>query len=534
MPIKRAVAVLTILALTVLVLGGCAGQQPAAKPAAPAPAPAKESTLVQSYGSDPTTLNPLLAADDASSMVVNQIFNALVTVDNDLNVIPDLAEKWDISQDGKTYTFYLRKGVKWHDGKPFSSADVKFTFDLYKKEKLPQSTAFDAVQEILTPDENTVVFKLSRPEPTIMLLGLAFWRGNRIVPKHIFEGKDLFNNEYNMKPIGTGPWKFKEWVKGDRTVLERNESYFRPGLPKIDRYVFKVIPSPATEIAALEKGETDYISNVGLADVRRVEKIKGIKVKPTLDKLGLTYYLGLNRENKYLKDIRVRKALMHAMNRQEVIDIALEGLGKPQNSFISSALTKWYNPNVPVYEFDSKKAASILDGAGYKPGVGGMRFTVKALMRAGRADQQKVLQVIQSQWKKVGVGLEIVPMEQATINDKILKTFDFDMVIFGSASGPDADRLYSYFHAKNLGAAWQFMRYNNAEVNRLWDQSRQTMDDAERRKLFNRIQEIIMSELPFLPVYEYSMYLAVNEKLVGLPAGAHGYQNSNENVSWTK
>ena len=492
-------------------------------------------TLVISHLSDASTLNPLLSIDDDSFMVANQMFNSLVTFDNDMNVVGDLAEKWEISKDGLTYTFYLYKNAKWHDGKPVTSADVKFTTEQYLTQSLPQSAFFAPIKKVEAPDQYTVVFRLEKPSAILMPLALAFWRGNKIIPKHLYEGQDIFKSEYNMKPVGSGPFVFQEWARGDRVVLVKNKDYFKKGLPYVDKIIFKVAPSSATQLAALESGEVNWVTIAPEVEAKRLNSTKGIKVAPVFTVLGLVLYIGVNLKHPVLGNVKVRQGLLQAINRQEIIDLALGGWGRPQKSWISSELKLYYNPNAPQYPLDTKKAEQLLDEAGFPRKADGTRFSLKIFATAGNLPQVRASEVLREQWKKVGVDLTVAAQDWPTIKVLITEKYDFDLVWFGHATGHDPDRLYVYYHSSQIfPGSWNYIRYSNPEVDKLWDESRTIVDPKERAKYFQKMQEIMMQEVPVFPVQERLLFAAFRDDWNTIPPGPFYYSNLMEKVWWSK
>lgn len=521
---------------------------PQATEVSQAETPRYGGTLIFLKISDSSTLNPLLTIDDDSFLVANQIFSSLidrgVAANGSLTYRPDLAESWEISKDGLTYTFHLRKGVKWHDGKPFTSADVKFTYDLYLDPKiaLPQRAFYAAIGSITTPDNNTVVLNLKEPSPILMSLGLAFWRNHMIIPKHLYQGTDVFTNPYNMKPIGTGPFKFVEWVKGDHITLEKNRDYYIKGLPYLDKIIYKLTPSSASQMAALETGEGGTVNIVPEPEVKRLQGIKDLYVFPVF-KIGLTSYMAFNQgkskegnENPILQKKDVRKAILHALNRQEIIDLALGGFGRVQNSWVSSEIKDFYEPNVPKYEYNVDKANQLLDAAGYKKGADGFRFTLRLYYTAGDTPRERASEIVKSQLAKVGIDIKLVTADWPTLKEWITTKYDFDLAWFGHATGPDPDRLFTYYHGSAiLPGSWQFCRYNNSEVDALWDQSRKSTDPAKRAELFKKMQMIMMEEVPIIPVQERVLYAAARNDYKGLDTtGPYWYSNHLDKVWYAK
>ena len=244
------------------------------------PAPDGTVTLVVAQGGDPGALNPAVTTSGSTHPVTDQIFNGLVGLDEDLNPVPELAESWSAEDEGRTYRFNLRKGVRWHDGEPFTSADVKFTFEeaLLKYHSRTRAALEPLVEAIETPDPHTVVFKLKRPYPPL-LQRLDVVEAS-IIAKHRFEGKDVLRPGGAPHPIGTGPFRFVSFLPGDKVVLERNPDYFREGLPGVDRLTFRILPEAGTAIAALERGEIDYASGVSGPDIPRLRADPDIAVVP--------------------------------------------------------------------------------------------------------------------------------------------------------------------------------------------------------------------------------------------------------------
>jgi peptide/nickel transport system substrate-binding protein len=293
------------LALLALLLTACGGQAPAQQPtaatqaavgaaqpaaaltaapateqAAPAqptaaaqpPAAQGERTIVVAMTADPGAINSAITTSGNTHFVADQIFNGLVGLDDQLNPVPELAASWDIGAGGKVYTFKLQPNVKWHDGQPFTSADVKFSFEqaLLKFHSRTKAGLEKVLESIDTPDDGTVVFSFKQPYgPLLQRLDVV---EAPIIPKHIYEGKDLQKDPANLQPIGTGPFKFVEYVKGDHVTLERNPDYFRAGLPHLDKVIFRIIPDANTATLALEQGEVDYLNAVQGSAIESIQQ----------------------------------------------------------------------------------------------------------------------------------------------------------------------------------------------------------------------------------------------------------------------
>ena len=508
------------------------------------PCPRYGGVLVIGRTTDSVTLNPLLTIDDASFMVANQIFNSLIErafVDGQLGYKGDLAEEWNISPDGMTLYFKLVRNATWHDGYPLTAEDVKFTLELYLKESLPQSAFFSVIDHVETPDNYTVIIKLKQPSPTFVPLALAFWRNHMIIPKHLYEGTNITTNPYNLKPIGSGPFKFVEWKKGDYILLERNENYFKAGLPCLDKIIFKVFPNTEAMLKALSTGEVGAVTLVPEPNLEEVKSMPGVKLFPIFTGLGLVLYIGINTQKYPLNIKEVRQALNYAINKEEIIKLALGNVGRPQRGIFSSELGPFHDPTVG-YDYDPDKANQILDSLGFKRGPDGIRVTpngtrlsFRLFFTAGDLPRMRASEIVKEQFKKIGV--EIIPQsyDWPTLKEMITVKYDFDLVWFGHATGPDPDRLYVYYHGSQIyPGSWNYIRYNNSEVNRLWDLSRTIVDQNKRAEIFRQIERIVMEDAPVIPVQERVLYAAHREEFQGFPPGPYWYANHLETIWWTK
>lgn len=539
--VLEALALLSLLVASmysVIMIVGVAEAQ------AQGPCPRYGGTLIIGRISDSSTLNPLLTIDDPSFMVANQIFSSLIErafVDSGLGYKGDLAEHWNTSPDGLTLYFRIVRNATWHDGAPLTAADVKFTLDLYLTQPLPQSSFFRVIDSVETPDNYTVIIKLKKPSPTFVPLALAFWRNHMILPKHLYEGTNITTNPYNLKPVGSGPFRFVEWKKGDYILLERNENYFKAGLPCLDRIVFKQLPNTETMLAALSTGEIQAVDLVPETSLDQVRSMQGVKLFQIFQGLGLVLYIGINTQKYPLSIKEVRQALNYAVNREEIIKLALGGVGRVQRGIFSSELGPFHNPDVG-YDYNPDKANQILDQLGFKRGPDGIRVTpngtrlsFRLYFTAGDMPRMRASEILKEQMKRIGV--EIIPQsfDAPTLREMLTVRYDFDLTWFGHATGPDPDRLYVYYHGASIQPGnWNFIRYNNTEVNRLWDESRVTVDPSERAELFRRIEAIVMDDAPVIPIQERVLYAAHREDFQGFPPGPYWYANHLERIWWSK
>ena len=472
-------------------------------------------TMVIAVTAEPSTLMPLLSGIAPDHYVCGQIFSALVKYNADYIIEPFLAKSWDVSADGKTFMFYLCDNVTWHDGEKFTSADVKYTFELIKEENLVGAGMLADVESIETPDDYTVIIHLkelvAKDAFLSCLIGTAVGCTN-IIPKHLYENTDIRENEYNMKPIGTGPFKFSKWVKGSHIELIANPDYFQ-GRPYLDKIIIKFISEIGVRTAAFEAGEVDFIET-------KADELDRLKALPGKDVYILVepgvWYIGIHNDR---FPIPVRKAMYLALNRTEIIEKIHLGYCPVATSTVSSVQEYWYNPNVAAMyplEGDVDEANRILDEAGYKRGKGGIRFKTDCLV-APWVFWEDVLLMAREMWKKIGIDVEIVLADFAVVNDLIYQKKDYNLCIWGSTVGPDPSMIYHRYHSDYIVAGGKnWYPYNNSEVDRLLEEQAKELDPEKRRELIWKIQEITMDELIYFPLYETARYYSYNTEFQGL------------------
>ena len=474
-------------------------------------------TMIVGIAGDPGILNGAVSANLVEKTVSSNVFSLLIRLDKQFNPVPDLAESWTIADDGMTYTFKLRKGVTWHDGKPFTAADVKFTVEEVILPLHSRGATYKTViDRVETPDEHTAVFHMKKNYGSLMnALGYDFI----ILPKHLYEGTDIRKNEYNAKPVGTGPFKFVEWKKGSHIALEKNSKYYDPGKPYLDRLIFQVIPDGAGRVAALESGGIDYLSyqSVPSSAVERLKKNPDLVVTTEgFESLASIGMLTINQQNPILKDVRVRKALAYAMNKAFIASYADYGIGVPAVGPIAS--TSWaYEPNMEKYPHNPEMAAKLLDEAGY-PMKDGTRFSIRVIADGGVEFNRKAAEILKEQFSKVGVRLELQLVERNVMLDRVYIKRDFDtqIHIFSTGADPaiDVARLYISSNIRNVnftnGAA-----YSNARVDKLFDEGQSAFKTEDRTKAYREAQLILADELPCIWLVETGIVGIWNKKFHG-------------------
>jgi peptide/nickel transport system substrate-binding protein len=492
----------------VLLLAGCGSSNTSAD----------SSTVNFLLDSAPTNLDPRIGADAYSEHVHGLIFSSLVGRDAKMKVIPDLAQSWDMP-DPVTYVFHLRRGVKFHDGRLLTSADVKFTLDtiISGPLKSPKRQTFKLVTSVETPDDDTVVIRLS--EPFASLLWNLSLPGIGIVPRG--SGAEMAQH-----PIGTGPFRFVSAATDEEIVLERNENYFGVA-PKIERLRMRIVPDVTVRALELRKGSADVAINSLTPDmVVTLAKERGLAA---LQEPGSSMaYLSFNFEDPILAKREVRQALAYATDRATIIKYLLRGQARPAQSLLPP--NHWaFDADVQQYDFDPAHAARLLDAAGYPRGADGVRLRL-TLKTSTDEFTRLTSAAIADQWKRVGVVLELRPLEFATFYSDITRG-SFQMYTLRWVGGNnDPDLFESVFSSKKMPPVGSNRgHYRNAELDTLLDESRVEMDQAKRKEILARVQEIVASDEPYINLWYVDNVCVHRERLEGIalsPGGDYDFLDS--------
>ena len=517
---------MALLFTVVLVACNRSETTPAAVVPASSAVPATGDSLVEGTIGEASTLIPILASDSASFAVAGQIYNGLVKYDKNLNITGDLAESFDISPDGQTITFHLRHGVKWHDGAAFSARDVLYTYKVTVDPKTPTAYAedFKQVKDISAPDDHTV--KVVYGEA--FAPALASWSSNYILPAHLLEGHDITKSPLARKPIGTGPYRFKEWVAGQKIVLEYNPDYFE-GRPYIDRYIYRIIPDTSTMYMELKAGAIDLM---GLTPVQYARQTANQSFTSLFNKYrypsSVYLYMGYNLRHPLFGDKRIRQAMTAAINKDELIQGVLFGMGQKAHGPIVPG--RWaYNPAVKDIGYDPKRAAELLAQAGWKKknsdGIlvkDGKPFKFTILTNQGNQQRLMTAQIIQQRLRQVGIDVKIRIVEWAAFLKEFVNKGNFEVVLLAWNISQDPD-MYDVWHSsKTNPEELNFVGFKNAEVDRLLVEGRSTFDIEKRKKAYFRIQEILAVEQPYTFLYVPDSLPVVSSRFRGVepaPAG---------------
>jgi peptide/nickel transport system substrate-binding protein len=477
------------------------------------------SLFCQDYGDiyidvslgDASYLNPILASDSASAAINSLVFNGLTKYDKDLNLVGDLAEKWEIKDGGKEIIFYLKKNVFWHDGERFTSKDVKFTYEklISPSIKTPYSSDFILIKKCEVIDDYTIKFVYKEPfVPTLESWGIG------IIPKHIFDTEkyDFHKHPANRSPIGTGPYKFKRWITDEKIELEVNENYFE-GRPYISKYVFRVVPDQSVQFLELLNESIDSMNLTPDQFFAYEEFFKSYK-KFSYPSFSYTY-LGFNLKNPLFKDKKVRQAIAYAINKQEIINAILLGKGKTATGPFPPQ--SWaYNEEVKDFEYNPKKAKELLVESGWfyneqkkvlqrieyangKKQIRNFKFTL--ITNQGNKSRQLIAEVIQKQLKDIGIEVEILILEWSIFINNYITPRNFDAVILGWSLSRDPDQFSIWHSSQKNPGQYNFVSYENPEVDKLLELGRKEFNFEKRKKIYQRIHQIIHDDVPYVFLY---------------------------------
>ncbi|MDR2162307.1 MAG: peptide-binding protein, partial [Desulfovibrio sp.] len=481
-------------------------------------APVSGDALIIGIVGEPSNLLPGLSSDSASSEVQQYLYVAPLEYDKDLQVAPFAAESFDILDNGLVLRFVLRPGIFWEDGVELTARDVEFTYRLMIHPDTPTAYSGDyrEITSFTILGRYSFEVRYARPFPR----SVSTWT-RPILPRHALEGTDLRATPLARKPISCGPYLLKEWESGSRLILTANPAYFR-GRPFINQIIYRVIPDVTTMFLELKSGEIDLIKD-GMTPQQFLYQTGA----PAFTSRYAVYsepayaytYLGYNLRNEFFSDIRVRRALAHAVNKQDLVKGSLFGLGIPAKGPYRPG--DWaYNDSLTDYPHDPEKALALLAEAGWRRGEDGILrkkgrpFTFTLLTNQGNEPRIKTAILLQSQLRKIGVEVKIRVVEWSAFLKQFVLPGYFDAVVLGWTTGFDPD-VYDIWHSSRIGGL-NFIHYANAEVDSLLEQARSTFDLETRKKLYGRFQEILQQEQPYCFLYVPFALSAVNKRFRGL------------------
>lgn len=492
----------------------------------PATAQAPATLIVPQTG-EPKTLSPNMASDSHAFGPGSNVYSHLVALDwgivKGTSAYGDLAESWETSADGKAVTFKLHKNVKFHDGKPVTAHDVKFTYDTIIRKKYPSFVVLKNVREIAVPDDHTVVLHLNDPETGFvpMLAQVSTWTA-KIYPKHLWEGQDGFESGPHLNaPVGSGPFKFVRWEKGGVVELEANQDYFR-GKPKLDRLIYRPMADINVARAEFDAGRLHYLPYdyaPPLAEVPALRRNNAVKVVFTPSHFSRDIQLNLARPP--LDKREVRQAIGHAIDREAMNKLAFNGLWKPAIHASVESQGEWINRSAKFPEYDKAKAEKLLDEAGLPRKADGWRFAV-TVTPPNFVDCKAMMEVLVQQLRQVGINAKLEQFDQATWFRRQFEK-NFDISCYFTRYGPDPDAYREHFAT---GGGRNFQSYSDKELDEIATKASVSRDKAERKRIYDRIQEIVVRDLPYINLFDEQKTTLVRAGWDGFMIEESGFDKS--------
>jgi len=485
-------------------------------------------TMVDALSGEPSGLIAMLAGESSASAIAGNIFNSLLKYDKNLELTGELAQSWQVSADKKTITFHLKPNLKWADGQALTSEDVLFTWKVMTDDKTrtPYGADYKLVKNASAPDPQTFVVSYAHPYAP----ALDSWASLHVLPKHILQGQDINNSDFSRHPVGSHYYQLASWKNGESISLVRNPNATQ-GAPKIDRLMSRIIPDKAAQFLELMADNIDSMA------LNSVQYARIFPARPELNQqfnlykeLGNSYtYLGFNLKRKPFDDVRVRKAFNYAIDKQEIIDGVLLGLGEPVSSPYKPG-TRWSNPKLSPYPYDPEKAKSLLAEAGYSDHDGdgivdknGQPLSFEILTNQNK-EREMTAVLIQRRLKEIGVDVSIRVVEWATFISRFIKTGDFSAVVLGWGLGLEPDQFNIWHSSQQAPGQFNFIGYKNPQVDKLLEAGRLELNPDKRMKIYHEFAEILLEDSPIVYLYAGYGLPAINKRIRGIdnpapPAG---------------
>ena len=492
--------------------------------------PAYGDTFIDSLLGNISSLIPTVTGDGASHEVGGHIYSGLVTYDKDLNPVGDLAESWEFSRDCRDLTFRLRPGVKWHDGQPFTADDVVFTWQTIIDPKVPSpyKSEYEKVESVRAEGPNVVRIHYNQPFAKALSNWATAMLPKHLLEKYVSEGRIREAPQNWSAPIGTGPYRFKELRSGEKVVLVANRDYW-DGRPYISRIVYRIIPSQATTFLELKARGVDAMTLTALQYARQTNYRAFERAFTKFRHPGNGYtYIGFNLKDPRFADRRVRQAFAHAINKRELMDGVRLGLAREATGPYKPG-TWVYTDKVKTYPFDMEKARQLLAEAGWREKNAdgllvkdGKPFTFEVLTNQGNDERKKIAEIVQAQLGELGVRVEIRILEWAAFLKEHIKKRNFEAIVMGWGIGIDPDQYVVWHSSQNGPDQLNHISYANPEVDRLLEAGRTSCVQAERVKIYRRLQEVLAEDLPIIYLYFGDALPVVSSRVHGIDPGPNG------------
>lgn len=501
-----------------------------------AAAPKRGGTLVIGGALSLRHFNGAIQSGSATALPSSQIFASPLRFDSNWNPEPYLAKSWSVSEDGLAVTLNLVTDAVFHDGQPVTSADVAFSVDIIQKNH-PFKTMLEPVERVDTPDPHTAILRLKHPHPALILaMSPALMP---ILPKHVYgDGQDIQTHPANLRPIGSGPYRFAEYKPGDFWALERFDRFFIPGRPALDRIVCRIISDYSVVTLGLERGElhmTPFLA--GVRDIARAERAPNLTVTPKgYDGIGALTWLAFNTQRPPFDDPRVRQAVAYAADRDAIVRRILGGKAKPSFGPLVST-SPFSAPDVEKYALDLDKANALLDAAGHRRGADGTRFALTIDSPAGQPELGRNLaEFLRVQLRKVGIAAEVRLAPDFPTWAQRVSNFDYDLTIDTVFNwGDPVIGVHRTYLSSNIrkGVIWSNTQgYRNPEVDRLLAEAGVERDAAKRKDLYQQFQRQVVADAPIFFIDEVPYHTAYHKGLGNVPETIWGPMSPLDTLYW--
>ncbi len=434
---------------------------------------------------NPDTLDPQATSGTLTFQVDKSIYDTLTEPNEKGVIVPALAESWKVSKDSLVWTFHLRKGVKFQNGDPLTSADVKATFEriVDKKTGSPNKKAFDVIKSIETPDDLTVVFTLGKPYAPFLASISSGW--GAILPKSLIDA----GHDFASEPVGTGPYKMTEWVRDSKIVLVKNKDYWMKGYPKINKIVMNIIPESSVQIQGLLSGQLDIVYMVSKDNVPLLQKSPDITLTKNLTSLIMV--MAINCSRPPFNNLKVRQALNYAIDKQKVLDTAYSG-GKVIGTFMDYG-NAYYKDFTSLYPYNPEKAKQLLKEAGV-----GKDTVIKMYLPQNYPPHVKAGEMYQDMLSKVGLNVKIQMVDWSTWITDVYRGSKFDLTVIGHTGKLDPNGTLSGY------GKGKYVQWYNDEAASLIEKAAETMGYKNRKVIYDKVLGIMAEQVPF--VYVGSSY----------------------------
>lgn len=476
-------------------------------PTAAQETPTRGGTITMARDSEPLTLNPIGANDNGSIFMIVQIFDGLVETQDKPTPQPAIAESWTVSDDSKTWTFKLRAGVRFSNGDPVTCEDVKFSIDRFANPEVNTSYAGfgSSIESTRCTDASTFVIQLNRVEGAFLDYLSTFIPS--IIPKAVYEA--MGNEAFSEKPVGSGPYMVKEWVRGTRLVLERNPYYWKEGKPYVDSFIIEYVPDDNARMLKIESGEAQIATEVPYSQIERIEALDGVTVK--IEDVMAWDAVWFNSRKEPFNDLNVIRALNYATPKEAMLKALLYGAGEIANHVI--AKVKYWDSTVPPYPYDLDKAKELMAASSVPNG-----FTVTCLIVAGDQVERQQAEILQQEWAKIGVTMEIEAVDVGTIWTRWGSGDERCFTYPGAGLSSDAlsdDNLAVVFFDFNGGIESFWTGWNNQQAIDLVKKAGATTDEKVRTEAFHELQRLVMDQFPAVPLFFIKARTALADKVRG-------------------